>query len=265
MKRKLLIGFVVLALLLVTAIWKRHRIIVKLATTGAPIPRAETANTVPGGEYFGEDQYFAVVQLDEKTFAIAEPYSWARNYNYLILGEERALLFDAGVGHYDIRPVVASLTDLPLTFMPSHFHYDHTGQGAWERTAIVDLPHLRAQANGNSLPFTWEQHLGPSEAIPIPTWEVSDWIKPNTAIDLGGRSLTLLYTPGHTDNSVSLYDKDRQFLLDICPHSPPIVVPVCAVKPPGFQAAFFESSVHFRTGTDRCDPAFRSGKLRRRG
>lgn len=212
MKKYALIGLVVILLGLVTAVWQRHRILIPLATTGEPVPRLTDASMVPGSTAYGDEGYFAVVQLDEKTFAIAEPYSSGHNFNYLILGNERALLFDAGVGHYDIRPVVTALTDLPLTFMPSHFHYDHTGQGDWERVAIVDVPHVRQQAKGDKLTLSWGQHLGSAEGIDLPTWSVDEWVAPNTSIDLGGRELVLLYTPGHTDNSVSLYDMDREVM-----------------------------------------------------
>ena len=212
MKKRVLIGLIVFALVLAAAIWQRHRILVPLATTGEPVPRLLEASPVEGATLFGEEAYFAVVQLDEKTFAIAEPFSSGHNFNYLILGEQRALLFDAGVGHYDIRPVVSALTDLPVTFMPSHFHYDHTGQGAWERVAIVDVPHIRERAKGDELTPSWGQHLGSAEGIPLPTWTVSEWVAPNSSIDLGGRELVLLYTPGHTDNSVSLYDMSREVM-----------------------------------------------------
>lgn len=212
MKKRVLLGLIVFALVLAAAIWQRHRILVPLATTGEPVPRLLEASPVEGATLFGEEAYFAVVQLDEKTFAIAEPFSSGHNFNYLILGEQRALLFDAGVGHYDIRSVVSALTDLPVTFMPSHFHYDHTGQGAWERVAIVDVPHIRERAKGDELTPSWGQHLGSAEGIPLPTWTVSEWVAPNSSIDLGGRELVLLYTPGHTDNSVSLYDMSREVM-----------------------------------------------------
>ena len=212
MGRKWVIALVVLVVLAALAVSYRHRIVIPLATSGAPIPQIPDANPTPGGQHMGAEKHFSVVRLDEATYAIAEPYSWARNVNYLILGDQRALLFDAGVGHYDIRPIVASLTDLPITFMPSHFHYDHTGQGDWANLAIVDLPHVRKRADGNRLRPTWGEHLGSAEAIELPNWNVSEWIKPNSPIELGNRSLVLLYTPGHTDNSVSLLDAERDLM-----------------------------------------------------
>jgi hydroxyacylglutathione hydrolase len=44
------------------------------------------------------DDYFAVEDLGEGTYAIGEPHYYQANYAYLIIGEARALLFDAGSG-----------------------------------------------------------------------------------------------------------------------------------------------------------------------
>ena len=96
MKKRVLIGLIVFALVLAAAIWQRHRILVPLATTGEPVPRLLEASPVAGATLFGEEAYFAVVQLDEKTFAIAEPFSSGHNFTYLILGEQRRAFDGAG-------------------------------------------------------------------------------------------------------------------------------------------------------------------------
>jgi len=206
MKRKILIGVILLATLLAVGVWQRHRILFPLFTTGERLPLVKDAALPSDGKAFGKEGYFVIVQLDEQTFAIAEPYSLGRNVNYLIAGTDRAILFDAGVGFYDIRPVVKQLTDLPVTFLPSHLHYDHTGQGSYERIALVDLPHLRKQSKGDKFTPNWGQHLGDAEGIEPTAWKIDEWIKPGSSIDLGKRKLTLIYTPGHTDNSISLHD-----------------------------------------------------------
>lgn len=207
MARKFGIALVVIALLLAVGVWQRHRILVPLATTGEQIMPSKEANLPANGTPIGEDAYFYVVQLDERTFAIAEPYSWPRNVNYLIAGTSRALLLDAGVGFYDIRPIVDQLTDLPVTFMPSHLHYDHTGQGSYEWIALVDLPHLRERATGDRFTPSWGEHLGVAEGVEPTSWKIDEWVRPGSEMDLGDRKLTLIYTPGHTDNSISLLDK----------------------------------------------------------
>ncbi len=213
MRKFIVIGLLAFALVAWFAVNHRHAIIVSLTTPGEEPQLIEDAKVIAGAVPFGDEEYYTVVSLDPQTFAISEPHYWARNISYLIVGNERALLFDSGPGHRDIRPVVESLTHLPVTFLPSHFHYDHTGrEGSFDRIAVVDLPHIRDQARGNELTLSWEQHLGSAEGIETPTLTIDEWIKPGQVIDLGQRRLLLLYTPGHTDNSVSLYDADRQIM-----------------------------------------------------
>ncbi|PID61604.1 MAG: hypothetical protein CSB44_06095 [Gammaproteobacteria bacterium] len=203
-----------IAALLAVAIWKRHAL-VGLAADNWPghyTPLQEHPHPVPNSRHYGSDVHFFVAQLDEKTYAIGEPEAWTKNFSYLILGNKRALLFDAGIGQFDIRPIIQQITDLPLTFSPSHFHYDHTGQADWERVAIIDMPHIRQQAEGNTLALTGGQYLGGFEGLEPPVWHVTEWIKPGEYIDLGERKLKVLYTPGHTDNSVSLVDEERDMM-----------------------------------------------------
>jgi hydroxyacylglutathione hydrolase len=159
------------------------------------------------------DDYYTVQKIDERTFAIGEPRYYQFNFNYLILGETRAIIFDAGTGQRDIRAVVESLTDLPLTFIPSHLHYDHIGnEVVFEKTALVDLPHLRQRAVDNRLSLTRLEHLGEVEGYGLPELMISEWLVPNETIDLGNRPLLVLYTPGHTEDSISLFDQESGYL-----------------------------------------------------
>ncbi|MEZ5559551.1 MAG: MBL fold metallo-hydrolase [Pseudomonadales bacterium] len=156
------------------------------------------------------DDYFLIEQVAADTWAIGEPRYAQMNFNYLIVGSQRALLFDAGPGVRDVRAVAESLTDRPIVFLPSHFHYDHVGNGiSFSEIAVVDLPYVRARARGDALTLTPMEHLGAAEGFDPPTWKVSHWWAPGTEIDLGGRSLWLLYTPGHTTDSVSLWDRSN--------------------------------------------------------
>jgi glyoxylase-like metal-dependent hydrolase (beta-lactamase superfamily II) len=117
------------------------------------------------------------------------------------------VLFDAGPGIHDIRPVVESLTDRPVTFVPSHFHYDHVGNEiTFEHVAVVDLPYLRSRAPDGRLRLGFEEHLGVAEGIEAPTLEIDEWLAPGSILALGDRKLRVLYTPGHTEDSISLLD-----------------------------------------------------------
>lgn len=153
------------------------------------------------------DDYWAVQNIDANTYALGEPRYYQANYTYLIVGGRRALLFDAGSGTRDITGVVTSLTGLPVTVMPSHLHFDHTGGIApFTSVAMIDLPDTRADVtNGRLTPGRYE-YLGMIDGRVPPTFTVTEWVKPGTTIDLGGRVLRILHVPGHTHSSVALYD-----------------------------------------------------------
>ncbi|HWF65531.1 MAG TPA: MBL fold metallo-hydrolase [Rhizomicrobium sp.] len=153
------------------------------------------------------DDYFAVQDLGDGVFAIGEPRYYQQNYAYLILGNKRALLFDSSSGTRDVSPVVASLTRLPVTVMVSHLHFDHLGGIApFHHIAMIDLPGTRADVtDGMFTPGRYE-FGGLADKRVRPSFQVSEWIKPGAFIDLGGRRLQVLSTPGHTPSSVSLYD-----------------------------------------------------------
>ena len=179
---------------------------------GAPPPLQEAPDEGAQSSWF--DDYYTVELLAPGIYAIGEPRYYQQNYNYLVAGTKRALLFDAGPGVRDIKPVVDSLTRLPVTFIPSHFHYDHIGADiTFERIAVVNLPYLRERAPDNRLTLTSREHLGGAEGFPAPTWQVSEWLDVGSTIDLGDRSLRVLYTPGHTRDSISLWDAEHNVLL----------------------------------------------------
>ena len=159
------------------------------------------------------DDYFAVEELGGGAWAIGEPRYYQQNYAYLIVGQKRALLFDSGSGTRDISPVVRSLTTLPVTVMVSHLHFDHLGGIApFDHVAMIDLPQTRADVtDGWFRPGRYE-YLGQSDHRIEPRLKVAEWLAPGAVIDLGGRSLTVLSTPGHTPTSAALYDTQAKRL-----------------------------------------------------
>jgi glyoxylase-like metal-dependent hydrolase (beta-lactamase superfamily II) len=149
------------------------------------------------------DDYFSVQDLGGGVFAIGEPRSDQQNFEYLIIGQKRALLIDASDGTHDQARVVRALTTLPVTVIPTHLHFDHLGGiAAWRDIAMIDVPATRADVQGNTFAPSFFEYLAPHR----PSFKVTEWVKPGAMIDLGGRTVQALYTPGHTPNSVSLYD-----------------------------------------------------------
>ena len=153
------------------------------------------------------DDYFAVEDLGDGTYAIGEPRYYQQNYSYLILGQTRAVLFDSGSGTRDIGGVVANLTKLPITVIVSHLHFDHLGGiAAFGQAAMIDLPETRADVSAGVFKPSRYEYMGLIDGRVAPSFRVGEWLAPGAVIDLGGRTLRVLSTPGHTPSSVALFD-----------------------------------------------------------
>jgi hydroxyacylglutathione hydrolase len=160
------------------------------------------------------DDWYAIAEVAPGLFGIGEPKYHQVNWNYLIVGEEQALLFDTGPGLRDITPVVASLTDRPVKALLSHLHFDHTGNfHRFPDRALADLPVLRACVTDGILIAPEEMFLGSYENM---TWipvSIGNWWPVGRRIDLGGKELEIVATPGHSPESISLLDRDAGILL----------------------------------------------------
>jgi hydroxyacylglutathione hydrolase len=160
------------------------------------------------------DDWFALREVAPGIHAIGEPRFHQINWNYLVVGEERALLFDTGPGVRDILQVVKALTQLPVTAMPSHMHFDHTGNiTRFFDVAIADLPILRAFEKDGLLQEPGNLFLGHYEGMTWTPFRVSQWLPPGHMIDLGGRQLEVVHTPGHAPDHVALWDAEADILL----------------------------------------------------
>src|SRR5262245_62779754 len=105
------------------------------------------------------DDWYAIEEIAAGIFAIGEPRYHQINWNYLVCGRQRGLLLDTGPGLRDIAPVARSLTSLPVIAMPSHLHFDHTGNlHRFAEIAMADLPILRACIGEDGL-FRAPEHL----------------------------------------------------------------------------------------------------------
>ncbi len=160
-----------------------------------------------------EDAWYHVEALDGASFAIGEPLYEQQNWSYLLVGGDRSLLFDAGSYFGDITGVVARRAMGRLTVLPSHMHYDHLGNiTRFAEVALPDLEVLRAcEARGVVTPSE-TLFLGHHEGRSAPSFRVADWLPVGSEIDLGGRVLQLLHTPGHSPDSVSLWEPARNRL-----------------------------------------------------
>lgn len=114
---------------------------------------------------------------------------------FLVRGEERALLIDTGLGGGDLRAQVEALWTGPLAVVNTHGHVDHVG-------ADRQFPEVLAH------PADWQEIRRNNRQGEV-------CLRPLGAgdrLDLGGRSLEIIETPGHTPGSIVLLDRERRLL-----------------------------------------------------
>ena len=169
------------------------------------------------------DPWFEVYKPAVGVFAIYEPHQAEETIGYLILGEKRALLFDTGMGISDVKKVVAELTKLPIVVLNSHTHDDHVG-GNWEFDTVygMDTAFTRKNARGSredaQAEITTDQICGAlpkgfdPKSYQTRPWKITKFIHDGDHIDLGGRTIEVIATPGHTPDAISLFDRANGLL-----------------------------------------------------
>ncbi|WP_299237454.1 MBL fold metallo-hydrolase [Natronomonas sp.] len=167
------------------------------------------------------DEWYDVSRLNDRSYRIDE----AGGYGcFLIEGESRSVLLDAGAGIGDLRGLAEGLVDTPVTLVLSHTHWDHIGAASQfedVRVASAELPadgRVRIDSlseefldrpaalierwsdRGYELPAGFdptEYAIDPAAASEMPTDE---------PFDLGDRALEVVELPGHSPGQIGLLD-----------------------------------------------------------
>ena len=154
---------------------------------------------------------------------------------FAVVGEEKALLIDTGVGIGDLRWVLKNrITDKPYDVVISHAHGDHFGgAGFFDRVFVSRKdadwslnPHMSSLAFRKGYAAMIAARGGGKHFDYDPDRDIRAWekepekilIDDGYAFDLGGRTVTAWYCPGHTPGElVFIDDKCRiLFCADAC-------------------------------------------------
>lgn len=153
--------------------------------------------------------------------------------HYLLVGTERALLIDCGMGYYDLRATVERMTDKPYDVVITHGHPDHAGMmHQFERVYMneKDLPLLpwAARTDFDLNEFHWNNRLHVGDWS---VWEVTEDminrgnldtqvlpLNEGDVFDLGGRRVTAHALPGHSAGHMYFIDDGSRiaFTGDCC-------------------------------------------------
>ncbi len=169
------------------------------------------------------DPWFEVFRIRPGVFAIYEPHQSEEVISYLITGKQRAVLFDTGMGISNIKNTVQELTSLPVSVLNSHTHNDHVGDN-WRFTDIYGMDTAFTRANAKGSRDDAQAEISPGEicgALPrgfdatayrTKPFNIVHWLRDGDTIDPGGRELRVMATPGHTPDSISLFDQANGLL-----------------------------------------------------
>lgn len=169
------------------------------------------------------DTWFEVYKIRPGVFAIYEPHQLEEVISYLILGSDQALLFDTGMGISNIQRVVSGLTRLPVSVVNSHTHNDHVGDN-WRFSGVYGMNTDFTRANARGSKEDAQAELAPDQlcgALPAgfdakayatKPFHIAHWLHDGDEIDLGGRKLKVIGTPGHTPDAIALLDEKNGLL-----------------------------------------------------
>jgi glyoxylase-like metal-dependent hydrolase (beta-lactamase superfamily II) len=142
-----------------------------------------------------------VYQDDEVVFRQLDEHTWIGNghrvYNeslYIVEGNDRALLIDAGTYIPGLDKIVAKITSKPVTMILTHAHGDHVGGVG---------PFAEVYMNAGDMTIV-------PHNMPNYTGQIK-YLNDGEVIDLGGREIEVIFTPGHTAGSTTFFDKAKHY------------------------------------------------------
>lgn len=166
--------------------------------------------------------WFTIEQIDDNTFSISEYRHWEESHSYLLIGEKYSLLIDTGLGIENIKEQIDILTNKPVIAVATHIHWDHIGGHKYFPDFYAHEAEI-GWLNGE-FPLTIDQikdyvveDCDLPDDFDVEQYEFfqgmpSKILKDRDVIDIGGRQIEVLHTPGHSPGHMCFYEKDTEYL-----------------------------------------------------
>ena len=167
--------------------------------------------------------WFTIDKIDSDTYIISEYRHWEETHCYLLNGLDHSLLIDTGLGICNIYDEVIKLTDKPVIAVATHIHWDHIGGHKYFPDFYVHSDEIN-WLNGE-FPLSMEtiremvvDRCDLPAGYDVNTYEFfqgmpSKLIKDGDSIDIGGRIIKVLHTPGHSPGHMCFFEEERGYLL----------------------------------------------------
>lgn len=168
------------------------------------------------------DKWFTMDRIDPETFIISEYRHWEETHCYLLNGTDRSLLIDTGLGICNIYDEVVKLTDKPVTAAATHIHWDHIGGHKYFPDFYAHKEELDWLTGKFPLPLSTVREMvldrcDAPDGFDIEQYEMfqgtpAGLLTDHDVIDLGGRKIEALHTPGHSPGHLCFWEADRGYL-----------------------------------------------------
>ena len=158
--------------------------------------------------------WFTIDKIDGDTYIISEYRHWEETHCYLLNGSERSLLIDTGLGICNIFDEVIKLTDKPVTAAATHIHWNHIGGHKYFPDFYAHGEELEWLTGKFPLSIETVKNMVVDrcelpENYDIDTYTIFQGmptrvLKDKDEIDIGGRTIEVLHTPGHSPDRKSV-------------------------------------------------------------
>ncbi len=158
-----------------------------------------------------QEQPYQLHQLDAHTFIIRQSLRTSAEapFVYLFFGNDRAVLFDTGASKdADVWPLRKVVDNLLLIWLADHPRVDYG--------LLVAHTHGHGDHVAGDIQFTARPAttiVGRGLDSVRDAFGFQDWPRKSATLDLGGRKLQLIPSPGHHASAISIYDPWTGILL----------------------------------------------------
>lgn len=168
------------------------------------------------------NDWFTIDQIDADTYIISEYRHWEETHCYLINGFNHSLLIDTGLGICNIYDEVFKLTDKPVTAVATHIHWDHIGGHKYFSDFYAHKEELNWLNGEFPLSIETIKSMVVDRCDLPENYDVNTYtffqgtptrvLKDRDKIDIGGRIIEVLHTPGHSPGHMCFYERARGYL-----------------------------------------------------